>query len=443
MHTLLFLDPGHFHAALTLRAANPRLHPTVHVYAPPGPDLDAFLAYVGAFNERPEAPTAWDVRIHAGEDALDRLIDERRGEAVVLAGRNGTKLATIRRLHEAGLAVLADKPWLTTGDALPDLDHVTAGPPLALDIMTGRHDVVARLRRRIVARESLFGAFAANSRPSIDVGSVHHLFKIVDGRPLKRPTWYYDVAVQGDGLVDIQSHMTDQVQWMVNPESTADAASDVVIDGARRWATEVPPALFEDSTGASSFPSAVGTAVRDGVLHLACNGEIDYRLCGIRIRQRAEWRPREPEGGGDLHSALVRGTDADIIVRQGPETDYVAEIHLRAADDRRLERRLTEVVNEWQVDFLGLAIARSDSGFELVLPTDLRSGHESHFADVLDGFLDHLDGGHWPAEEARRIRTRYALLAGARDAAEDVDPARGVTQDVDPARDVAQDVDPE
>ncbi len=422
MHNLLFLDPGHFHAALTLGAANPRLHPTVHVYAPPGPDLDAFLALAGSFNERSEAPTRWDVRVHAGDDALNRLIDERRGDAVILAGRNGTKLATLRRLHEAGLAVLADKPWLTTGDALPDLDHVTAGPPLALDIMTERHAVIARLRQRIVARENLFGGLVTDSEPSIDIGSVHHLFKIVNGRPLKRPTWYYDVAVQGDGLVDIQSHMTDQAQWLVDPDSTADAETNVIIDRARRWTTDVPLALFQDSTGASSFPPSVEAAVPNGVLDLACNGEIDYRLHGIRVRQRAEWRPWGPEGGGDLHSALVRGTDADIIVRQGPETAYAAELHLRAEDDRGLERRLTEAVEDWQADFPGLAMAPSGIGFELVVTADLRSSHESHFAQVLDGFLDRLDGGRWPADEARRIRTRYALLARARDAAEDVDP---------------------
>ena len=39
MHTLLFLDPGHFHAALALRAANPRVADEIVVYAPDGPDL--------------------------------------------------------------------------------------------------------------------------------------------------------------------------------------------------------------------------------------------------------------------------------------------------------------------------------------------------------------------------------------------------------------------
>ena len=44
--TLLVLDPGHFHAALTLRQSHARLNDHVYVYAHPGPDVDAFIASV-------------------------------------------------------------------------------------------------------------------------------------------------------------------------------------------------------------------------------------------------------------------------------------------------------------------------------------------------------------------------------------------------------------
>jgi hypothetical protein len=101
MHTLLFYEPGHFHAALTLRVSNPRVDDTVHLYAVPGPERDAFLALVDAFNHRSEAPTRWQIELHEGDDPgelLERLITERPGDAVVLAGRNDGKLATIAAL---------------------------------------------------------------------------------------------------------------------------------------------------------------------------------------------------------------------------------------------------------------------------------------------------------------------------------------------------------
>ena len=57
MHTLLFYEPGHFHAALLLAAHHPALDRRIHVYATPGPDLDRFTDLVQGFNDRTEAPT--------------------------------------------------------------------------------------------------------------------------------------------------------------------------------------------------------------------------------------------------------------------------------------------------------------------------------------------------------------------------------------------------
>jgi len=53
----------------------------------------------------------------------------------------------------------------------------------------------------------------------------------------------------------------------------------------------------------------------------------------------------------------------------------------------------------------------------LVLPPALEQGHESHFALVLNAFLDHLDHGAWPEALPARIRMHYTLLARARELA--------------------------
>ncbi len=419
MHKLLFYDPGHFHAALVLRTQNPRLHRMVHVYAPPGPELEAFLELVAGFNARDREPTDWDVRAHAGPDPLGRLIAERRGELVVVAGRNAEKLAIIRRLHDAGFHVLADKPWITASASLGDLEQVTSGPPIAMDIMTERHDAVARLRHRIVATPSLFGALATEDAgpPALELGSVHHLCKDVDGRPLRRPEWYYDVRIQGDGLVDIQSHMADQSQWLIGASRIGAPDQDFVIDDARCWSTSVPLAVYQESTGAASFPESLAAEVSGGTLALACNGLIDYRLSGVRVRQRAEWRIRAPAGGGDSHTSVARGSGASVVLRQGPETAHAAQIHLGSRDPKALQGHLREALDDWRGAFPGLDIARSDIGFELLVPPALKTGHEAHFAMALDRFLDHVESGQWPERLASRIRARYALLARARDVA--------------------------
>ena len=416
MHTLLFLEPGHFHAALTLRAANPRIDPTIHLYARPGPERDAFMALAGSFNARDDRPTSWNIRTHESADPERALVEERRGNVVVLAGRNRPKLGAIARLHAAGLHVLADKPWLTESAALPDLERATADWPLAMDIMTFRHEAAARLTQKIAADPDLLGALGGQANePAIDIQSVHHLLKIVNGAPLRRPSWYYDTRIQGDGLVDIQSHMADQAQWILGDGPGFLFERDYELEDAHRWSTPVPRELFEASTGLGEFPATLKPDMDAGVLQLACNGEIRYRLRGAPVRQRAEWGQREPEGGGDAHRTTVRGERAAVIARRGPETGFRAEVHVAPRDPGPgFEARLSEKLAAWEADMPGLSHRPSSLGREIIIPAAHHTPHEAHFPMVLDGFLDLLDAGSWPAALAARIRARYTLLARAR-----------------------------
>jgi hypothetical protein len=113
-HSISVYDPGHFHAALLFFDSNPRVDRTIHVYAPPGPDVESFVALIDSFNARDDRPTNWKLVSHIGDDALERLIADRVGDVVVLAGRNGPRLALMHRLHDEGFHVLADKPCLRT-----------------------------------------------------------------------------------------------------------------------------------------------------------------------------------------------------------------------------------------------------------------------------------------------------------------------------------------
>src|SRR5947209_18125614 len=125
MHTLLFLDPGHFHAALTLRVPQARASDVIFVYARECAELHDFLALVERFNRRAPNPTRWRPVVTTADDPLGRLVDERRGDVVGLAGRKGGKARTTRRLPESGFHVHADKPW-PVAPAAPA--HVRASP---------------------------------------------------------------------------------------------------------------------------------------------------------------------------------------------------------------------------------------------------------------------------------------------------------------------------
>ena len=98
---LLTLDPGHFHAALVQMYMYDEVDPMVHVYAPEGDDAQMHLDRVKIYNERSERPPSWQEVLYTGEDFLQKMIDEKKGNVVVLAGNNGKKTRYVKAAVDA------------------------------------------------------------------------------------------------------------------------------------------------------------------------------------------------------------------------------------------------------------------------------------------------------------------------------------------------------
>src|SRR5262249_49160706 len=160
-------------------------------------------------------PTAWEVEVHAGPAFLERLLRERPGNVVVLAGRNRVKIDYILAALEAGLNVLADKPWVIDAQDLPKLekalDTADARGPVASDIMTERYEIPSILQKELVNDDDTFGTVVPGSvdEPGVFMESMHYLSKLVAGVPLRRPAWFFDVEQQGEGLTDVGTHLVD------------------------------------------------------------------------------------------------------------------------------------------------------------------------------------------------------------------------------------------
>lgn len=418
-HTLVVLDPGHFHAGLTLRNSHPALNDDVYVYAPEGPDVDNFLRMVATFNARTANPTAWKLHVYRGADFMQRLRAERPGDMVIISGRNDTKMSSIHTLHGDGLFVLGDKPWVTDVDQIGMLQATLAGGPLAMDIMTERHQAATQVQRALSMRPEVFGEFRRDGgEPAIFFKSIHHLYKVVNDRPLVRPQWFFDTAVQGEGMVDVTTHLVDLAQWMTEGDRPFSYERDVALEAARQWPTGVPLDIFSRITGLAQFPAALREHVTGTTLQYLCNAGINYRLRGIPVQIESLWNLAIPEGGGDTHYAILRGTRADLVVDQGPETQYRTRLTVRPhADAQRFGATLATAVEALQGEFPGLDQKSAGGGYEMVIPDALRTGHEAHFAAVLDAFLGYIDAGTQPARLAPDIATKYTLLARAKDMA--------------------------
>jgi len=410
---LIVLDPGHFHAALVQKDMYPWLARQVSVYAPLGPDVLDYMQRIALFNTRPENPTSWEIELRTGPDFFERMLRERPGNVVILTGRNRPKIDRILASVEAGLNVLADKPWIITSAEMPKLERALeeaeAKGLVAHDIMTERYEITSILQRELVNDEAVFGKLITGSdaEPGITARSVHHLMKVVAGVPLRRPAWFFDVAETGEGLADVGTHVVDLVQWTAFPDQKVDYKSDIRILGGRRWPTVIPQAEFQRVTGEPGFPQYLARSVRDGKLDYFCNNSVHYTVRGVHIKLDIAWNWEAPPGTGDTYDATFRGTRARVEIRQGNAERYVPELYVapQSADVLSAVRKKVEAL---QARYPGLAIEESGGEAHIMIPERFRVGHEAHFAQVTNKFAEYFRAPHsLPEWEKTNMLVKY------------------------------------
>ena len=420
---LMTLDPGHFHAALIQKEMYPGVDPTVHVFAPVGPDLLLHLGRVGAFNARAERPTSWRLEVHASPDFVERMLREKPGNVVVLSGRNRGKIDRILAAVEAGLNVLADKPWLIAASDFPKLERALAVARekrlVAYDVMTERSEITTILQRELSQDPQVAGTIGpgTESLPAVELTSVHHILKVVAGAPNLRPAWFFDTGEQGEGLADVATHLVDLVPFLLFPGQPIDHQSQLSVVSARRWPTLLSSEELQRVTGLKQLPPELAGKMKDGRLEYFANGEASFSVRGVHARVKVLWNYEAPAGAGDTHVGVVRGGLSRVEVLQGPEQRWQPELYVvpnREADTPAIRAALTRRVASLAQDRPGLAVLDEGTRLRVVVPDRYRVGHEAHFAEVTERFLGYLkDEATLPAWETANMLAKYRVTTEA------------------------------
>ena len=416
---LMTLDPGHFHAALIQKISYDDIDGTVDVYAPDGPEVRDFLNKIEGYNSREEKPTNWTVRTHLSEDYLDKMINEKPGNVMVVSGKNSKKIDYIWAAVNAGLNVYADKPLVTNQEDFKKLEKVFALAKeknlLVYDIMTERFEVTTRIQKALSLKSDLFGTLldGSPSAPAISKVSVHHLSKIVSGKPLVRPAWFLDTDQQGEGIVDVTTHLVDLVQWEAFPDQIIDS-SEVKIVSAKRWTTSLSLQQFKKITGLDEYPEYLQKDVKLDTLSIYCNGEINYTLKGKHAKVSVIWDYEAPEGSGDTHHSSMRGSKSDLIIIQGVTENYKPTLYVVAKEMEGFESKLNQAIKSLQEEFPGINTEKvSDNQWKIKIPAALKIGHEAHFGQVTDNFLKYYKEGKLPQWEVPNMITKYHITTRA------------------------------
>jgi predicted dehydrogenase len=420
---LMTLDPGHFHAALIQKTSYDQVSPQVYVFAPEGADVQDHLNRIQGFNTRAEDPTRWEEIVYTGDDFLAQMVDRRPGNVVVISGNNRRKTEYIKACADAGLNQLVDKPMCIDPQGFKLLLEAFAAAEengvLLYDIMTERSEITTILQRELMQMEDVFGRLETGSvdHPAVELESVHHFFKYVSGNPIKRPGWYMDTTQQGEGIVDVTTHLVDLVAWKCYPEVTLDYQTDVEVLQARRWPTMITRQQYAQVTHLDDFIPELKAQLNDqGVLPCYANGEIVYKLKDTVVNVRVRWNYQAPEGAKDTHFALLRGTRANVVIRQGQEQNYRPELYVEPARGDQVEalaQALPPAVEKLSKAYPGIQLHAVSGGWHIEIPDRYRIGHEAHFRQVTERYLQYLVDGKLPAWEVPNMIAKYYVTTKA------------------------------
>ncbi len=413
---LITLDPGHFHAALVQKNMYRQVDPTVFVYASDGDDLNEHLKRIEAYNTRAENPTQWKEDVYRGPDFFEKMIAEKKGNVMVTAGNNRKKTEYIKRTVEAGINVLADKPMAINVETFEVLKQAFKAAEkdsvLLYDIMTERFEITTILQKEFSMLPEVFGTLEKGSpeNPAVTKESVHHFFKSVSGVDLKRPAWFFDAEQQGEGIVDVTTHLVDLVQWECFPEVILDYTKDIEIVSAKRWTTNMSKGQFSRVTGLPEYPNYLAKDLRNDTLLVYANGEINYKLKGVHAKVVVVWNYEAPAGTGDTHYSVMRGTNANLIIRQGADQGYRPTLYIEPllnADINGFEKVLTDNLKKIQSKFAGIELKKLNNGWEVLVPDRYHNGHEAHFGQVTERYLQYLIDGKLPDWEVPNMIAKY------------------------------------
>jgi len=423
---LIVLSPGHFHANLLQKSAIPQVSDTVSVYAmsPDDTGLRQYLSAIASFNDRTKNPTTWQTAVYTGDDFIDKMVSDKKGNVVVIAGNNKERTDYILSAVDAGLNVLSDKPMAINREDFLLLETAyrnaeSKGVQL-YDMMTERYDMLNIIEKELINNSDFFGELETGTPedPAIYMESVHHFYKEVAGIPLVRPAWYYDVEQQGEGIADVTTHLIDLLFWKCFPAQVIDYKQDIGNISSTHWPTDISQQQFTQSTGESTFPDYLQKYLDNSMLKVYANGTLNLEVKGHNAGLKVIWNYQAPEGGGDTFISTIKGTKVILKTVQNKEQNFVKQLYALKAegvDEKEFAENIQQTVEKIQTRYPFVSVLpTSNKGEYLInIPTENREGHESHFRYVAERFFKYLVNRDMPEWETSNTLAKYYITTQA------------------------------
>jgi len=149
-------------------------------------------------------------------------------------------------------------------------------------------------------------------------------------------------------------------------------------------------------------------------LSVYSNGEINYTLNGVHAKVSVLWNFQAPEGTGDTHYSVMKGSKSHLIVRQGKDQKYKPVLYIETKDrSKAYEDAVTASFKTVQDKYPGIELKKTAAGWEVTIPAKYDNGHEAHFAQVANKYMEYLKAGKLPEWEVPNMITKYWITTMA------------------------------
>jgi predicted dehydrogenase len=411
---IIQLDPTHSHAAAVQNEPLKQIDTNVYVYSPEKSELAEYFMQINSFNTRKNNPTRWNEVVYAGKDFLEKMVQEKKGNLVVLAGNNRIKINYIEQSINAGMNVFSDKPMVIDKAGFERLknayEKARQKGVLMFDMMTERYSLINKIQRSLMQDTLFFGKIQQGTpdNPAIMESSVHHYYRGGSG---SRPSWFFDVLQQGEGIVDVTTHLIDLTFWKSFPDEIIDYRTDVKVLAAKHWPVNITRSEFCIATSLQEIPGSLRQYMRDSVLEVFANGSISYQIKGIYSGVKVEWRAATPTDGNDLRSAYARGTKATIIISQ-EYGQKRSKLYLKKAEnisEKNFQYEMELAIARLQTVYPGIYLSGEAGSAEIVIPPGFGISGDPTFRV----FLDYLVTRKMPEWEIPNTLAKYYITTTA------------------------------
>ena len=101
----------------------------------------------------------------------------------------------------------------------------------------------------------------------------------------------------------------------------------------------------------------------------------------------------------------MKGSKANLIIRQGKEENYRPVLYIEplSKTDRAFESDLKSALGKVQEKFPGVDVERMGDLWAVTVPEHYHNGHEAHFGQVAEKYLEYLQNGNMPEWEVPGI----------------------------------------